>query len=107
LRRAWELGLSKGVVQDFLGGTPAEVPDRYAATSPADLLPLGVRQQVLVHGTEDDSVPYEISKTYRDAAVAAGDEVELVMLEGTGHFELIDPGSKEWPLVLEAARWLI
>src|SRR5262249_49354975 len=59
LRRAWELRLSSTVVADFLGGTPHEVPDRYAFASPIERLPLGI-PQMLFHGTEDSSVPLEI-----------------------------------------------
>ncbi len=106
LRRGWEIGLSKGVVGDFLGGSPDDVPERYAVASPVELLPLGVRQ-VLVHGTEDADVPYKISERYYESAIEAGDQVELVTLEGTGHFEVIDPGSKEWPSVVGAVRWLL
>jgi len=50
LRRAWELGLSQGVVEELLGGRPEQVPERYAAASPQELLPLGV-PQILVHGS--------------------------------------------------------
>src|SRR5213080_1703337 len=41
LRRAWELGLSDNVVEEFLGGTPRQVPERYASASPIQLVPLG------------------------------------------------------------------
>jgi acetyl esterase/lipase len=87
----------------FIGGMPDEVPDRYAEASPIERLPVGVRQ-ILVHGTADDGVPYAMSERY---AAAAGSEVELITLDGTGHFELIDPQSAEWPTVLGAARKLI
>jgi acetyl esterase/lipase len=106
LRMAWQLGLSGRVVHDFLGGGPEEVPERYASASPAEMLPLGVRQ-VLVHGTADDIVPFEIARTYHDAALAAGDDVELVALPGAGHFELIDPRSREWPAVVSAVRSIL
>lgn len=101
LERAWELGLGAGAVADFLEGGPAEAPTRYAAASPRALLPLGVTQLV-VHGTADVSVPYELGADYRAAAVAAGDEVTLLPLPGTGHFELIDPESREWPAIQAA-----
>jgi acetyl esterase/lipase len=101
LRRAYELRLSRGVTGELMGGSPKEHPDRYAAASPAALLPLGVRQ-ILLHGDADDSVPYVISRDYAEAACAAGDPVELVTLPGAGHFELIDPRSAEWPLVERA-----
>lgn len=98
LRRGWELHLSNGVVEDFMGGAPTQVPDRYATASPADLLPLGV-PQLLIHGTEDRSVPYAISRDYQAIAMARGDDVTLVTLPGAGHFELIDPLSREWPAI--------
>ncbi len=97
LRRAWALRLSSGVVEEFLG-SPAEFPERYAAASPIELLPLGVRQ-VLVHGTADENVPFEISERYYSAARGQGDDVALIPLPGVGHFELIDPGSAVWERV--------
>lgn len=106
LRRAWELRLSDGAVKQLMGGTPEQFPERYAAASPAELLPLGVRQ-VLIHGTEDDSVPYAISRDYQAAAVAAGDDAALVTLPGAGHFETVDPTSREWPAVRSAVTALL
>jgi acetyl esterase/lipase len=103
LQRAWELRLSSNVVEDFLEGTPQQVPERYAAASPIELLPLGV-PQTLIHGTEDENVPYEISTCYYAAAQTACDPIDLVTLEGTGHFEPVDPRSQEWPAVAAAIR---
>lgn len=101
LRRAWELRLSDNVTEQLLGGTPEQVPERYAAASPADLLPLGV-PQVLIHGTEDTSVPYAISAEYSARTSAAGDEVELVTLADAGHFEIVDPQAAEFETVRRA-----
>jgi acetyl esterase/lipase len=75
-------------------------PDRYADGSPVELLPLGV-PQIVIHGTVDDSVPFEMSERYVEAA---GGEAELVVLEGTGHFELIDPQAPEFSVTLDAIR---
>jgi pimeloyl-ACP methyl ester carboxylesterase len=71
-----------------------------------DLVPIGVPQRLL-HGTHDDIVPIEISRSYRKAAAAAGDDARLIELEGAGHFELIDPRSREWPAVERAVRDLL
>jgi pimeloyl-ACP methyl ester carboxylesterase len=103
LRRAWELRLSNNVVVDLMGGSPEDVPGRYATASPIEMLPLGVKQ-VLIHGTKDEDVPYEISQRCYAEAVKLGDDCELITLPGTGHFELIDPKSREWPKVVEAVQ---
>jgi acetyl esterase/lipase len=106
LRRAWEMRLGGGIVRDLLAGTPDEVPDRYAAASPAEFLPLGI-PQFLIHGTEDDSVPYTLSADYCREATARGDQAELITLPSAGHFEPIDPRSAWWPETLRAVQSLL
>ncbi|PYP89253.1 MAG: alpha/beta hydrolase [Candidatus Angelobacter sp. Gp1-AA117] len=98
LRRAWELHLSNEAVVEFLGGTPAQVPEHYREASPMERS-IGAEQK-LVHGTVDDSVPYEISKRYFEAKKKAGENVELITLDKTDHFEIVDPGSQVWPKIL-------
>ena len=98
LKMCWSMRLGDGIVKDLMGGSPAQEPDKYAVASPAELLPLGVKQ-VLIHGTADPNVPYKISKTYVERAQTLGDDATLVTLKGAGHFEVIDPQSSEWPLV--------
>jgi len=94
LRRAYALQLGGGVVSLLLGGSPSQVPSRYAAASPKELLPISVPQR-LIHGTEDNIVPFELSEQFARASKNA----RLVPLKGAGHFELIDPRSREWPVV--------
>ena len=101
LRRAYELQLSGGVTKELLGGSPSEVPQRYHSGSPYELLPLGVTQ-VLIHGTNDMNVPYEIATRYFEAAQSRGDRVSLLSLPGAGHFECVDPNTREWSTVKEA-----
>jgi len=92
LRRAQELNLSRGVVDEFLGGYPPE------EASPAVLLPSGVPVRLL-HGLRDEIVPPEISTNYVDRAKLAGQDAELLALPETGHFELVNPESLQWPEV--------
>lgn len=106
LKMCWSMRLSDGVVEDLLGGSPTRVPGRYDAASPASLLPLGVKQ-VLIHGTADSNVPYEISKSYIERAKALGDDATLITLKGAGHFEVINPQSNEWPVVQETVLGLV
>jgi len=106
LRRAWELHLSNTVVADFLGGSPEEVPDRYDFASPVEHLPLGIPQK-LFHGTADASVPHEISERYVRMAQLRGDDAELITLEKASHFDPVDPRTKEFALVRQAALALL
>jgi acetyl esterase/lipase len=106
LRRTWSLGLSDNATGLLMGGSPAEYPERYAAGSPYDLLPLGIRQ-FLIHGTADSDLPLEVSERYEQRAVARGDAATLLTLPDVGHFELIDPTSHIWPTVLSAITGLM
>jgi acetyl esterase/lipase len=101
LRQAWELGLGEGVVRELLGGTPEDYPERYAATSPADLLPLGV-PQILIHGELDVPVPFATCRAYAERAAASGDDVTFIGLPDTGHFEIVDPRAAQWQHVRKA-----
>lgn len=98
-----ERGLGSGITSQLMGGRPTQYPDRYAAGSPAELLPLGGRT-VLVHGEADTVVPVEMSRHYLQLATALGDGADLITLAGAGHFDLIDPRSWVYPTVRDAVR---
>jgi acetyl esterase/lipase len=106
LRHAWELQLGGGAVNEFLGGSPDELPDRYRQASPIELVPLGVPSR-LIHGALDDIVPIEISRRFEAAARNTGDDVQLIPLAGAGHFEVIDPRAQEWPVVRDTILALL
>lgn len=89
-------GIGSGAVAEFVGGGPADVPERYAAADPATLGTLPV-PAVIVHGDRDDRVPVEMSRRYAKLA-----DAELVELPGVGHFELIAPADDAWPVVVGA-----
>jgi dipeptidyl aminopeptidase/acylaminoacyl peptidase len=106
LRRAWELKLSNGAVAELLGGAPDQVPERYRHASPIEMLPARLPQR-LIHGAGDDTVPLELSRRYEKAAIEKGDDCRLIALPGAGHFELIDPRAKEFPVVRDALLALL
>jgi acetyl esterase/lipase len=87
---------------DLLGGRPDDVPERYAAANPMQLVPLGV-PTLLVHGADDETVPVQRSREYAAAARAAGDPVELVEPVPGGHRLHPDPRSEAWRV---AAEWI-
>jgi acetyl esterase/lipase len=89
------------VVTRLLGGSPSEVPGRWGAASPAEMLPLGIRQ-VLITGADDRVVPPSIGAGYARAARAAGDRVDEIVVADAAHFEVIAPGSVAWPTVKRA-----
>ncbi len=106
LHMSWRLNLGGGAASELLGGGFDRVPHRYAAASPAALLPLNV-SQVMIHGTADDRVPFAVSEAYTQAAQAAGDQVTLITLPGVDHFALIDPTSEAWAKTVEALQQLL
>jgi pimeloyl-ACP methyl ester carboxylesterase len=87
--------VGSGAVEALLGGSPAEVPDRYAVADPLTLLPTGV-PTVLIHGTQDAEVPLSQSEAY----AAAGD-ASLRTYRG-GHYEHLDPASEAVVLLRQA-----
>lgn len=106
LEHVWKLHLSNDAVVELLGGTPDDLSDRYHAASPVRLLPLGV-PQILVHGTADENVPFQISQDYAAAAREAGDPVTLLELAGADHFVVIDPQSAAWASTLDCIERLL
>jgi acetyl esterase/lipase len=103
LAACYRLGLDGGAAADLMGGGPEQVPDRYRLADPMSLVPTGLAVR-LVHGTEDDRVPSELSRAYALRAAAAGDDVRCELAPGYGHFAIIDPLSGLWPAVLAAFR---
>jgi pimeloyl-ACP methyl ester carboxylesterase len=85
---------------------PSEVAQRYRDASPAELLPLGVKQ-ILITGTKDLLVPPKYGKEYEAAAQKSGDEIEMIEIENAGHFEVIAPNSTAWPTVERAVLSLV
>ncbi|MFH8787167.1 alpha/beta hydrolase [Streptomyces roseoverticillatus] len=92
LARARELGLSGGAVEEFLGG------GHHPEADPVLRPPAGVRVTVL-HGDADPDVPLELSRSY---AAAAGSNVTLRVLPGTGHYAAITPGTAAYEALLAA-----
>jgi len=98
LRTAWQQRLGDGAVADFLGGSPDDLPDRYFFACPSRHSTRVPR--VLIHGTADDIVPLNVSQDYLTGRSAESGLVRLVELSGADHFDLIDPRSASWKIVL-------
>jgi acetyl esterase/lipase len=85
-------GLGDGAVADFL--KHEDHPD----ADPMRRLPIAARL-LLVHGTDDDTVPITQS---RELAAAAG--CELLELSGAGHFDVVDPRTSHWQAIVGRMR---
>lgn len=68
--------------------------------SPRELLPLGV-PQIHIVGDQDEIILTNV-RHYLEAAEAAGDEPELILLEGAGHFEIVAVDAPEWKVARAA-----
>lgn len=93
-------------VAPLLGGTPEEVPERYAQASPIELLPFGVPLRLL-RGSLDPIVSIEQSARFAKRAQDTGDPVEVWQIEGAGHFDLIAPFAPAWTRVERAVVSLL
>jgi acetyl esterase/lipase len=105
LRLAYDLNLSNGAVAEFLGGTPASRPDLYAAACPSRHAASVPR--VLIHGTRDDTVPIAIAREFVKARERDAVLPKLIEVTDAGHFDLIDPESDAWPVVLHCVQQLL
>ncbi|URN17031.1 MULTISPECIES: alpha/beta hydrolase [Streptomyces] len=97
--RAVELGVCGGAVTQLLGGEEG-FEERAASADPAVLPPTGIAT-VVVQGREDTVVPLPVAEAYAEAAARAGGAVGLTVLDGVGHFPLIDPAADACGVVAE------
>jgi acetyl esterase/lipase len=90
-----------GAVRELMGGSPEDLPERYALADPLALAPLEM-PVLLVHGVLDETVSIELSRSYARDAGAAGGAVELVEIEGEAgrHRAHIDPRGQAWAAVV-------
>ena len=94
-----------GAMQDLLGGSPDDVPGRYALADPIQQVPLPV-PVLCLHSRADEIVPFAQSDAYVRAASAAGGAARLLETAGD-HFTLIDPTSAAWATARSALPVLL
>ena len=82
----------------LMGGSPAEVPERYRAASPIEARP--AIPQLIFQGELDKVVPAAFARDYATAIPKA----KLTVFPKAGHFELIAPSTAEFAEVLAALR---
>jgi acetyl esterase/lipase len=102
LDRAARTRVGDGAAIEFVGH-PDDVPDRYREADPMTRLPTGVPVRCL-HSRDDERVPFEQSARYVASARRAGDDAQLIEVDGA-HADGIDlrtAAGKRVAAVLEA-----
>ena len=57
---------------------------------------------MLINGRQDRIIPTSYAEGYASQMREAGDEVEVRMIDRTGHVELISPGTQAWLAAVDA-----
>ncbi len=89
----------RGEVFRLMGSSPAAFPERYRAGNPGDLLPFQA-PQVLIQGMQDDQIPPDLPSRWASLSHRVGSTATVTMLSGADHFDVVDPASLAWPVVL-------
>lgn len=84
----------KPVIVPLMGGTPTKKPADYAIASPAEHLPLGMRQLLVMAAFTPFMQPYAT------AAKAAGDPVETLQASDD-HFHVVTPNQPDGAKVID------
>ena len=96
----------KHEVYNLMGGKPKDLPARYQAGNPGDLLPFSARQ-VLLQGSLDDQIPADLPRRWTEMAHRSGSHADFILLGGLDHFDVVDPRSSAWPLILKETSRLL
>lgn len=97
-RTAAAEGIGEGAIDDFCGGSSQERPVEHDAIDVIGRLPLGVEVAV-IHGADDDWVPVAQAWAFERACQDTATACEVTVLEGVGHYELIDPDDQAFETV--------
>lgn len=89
-------------VQELLGGTIDEVPERYDLASPINHVAPDAPPYLFIHGSADVFVDVEQSEQMRDALLAAGNDARLLVVPAGGHL-LNDDGRGDQRLSTSAS----
>jgi acetyl esterase/lipase len=86
-------------VYRLMGGRPDDLPKRYQAGNPGDLLPFQA-PQILIQGTYDDQIPPDLPAQWAEKSRRLGSHATVKIIPGADHFDLVDPTTSSWPIVL-------
>jgi acetyl esterase/lipase len=91
----------------FFGGPRADAADAWSAGNPYSYVDRRISLPIhLLQGTADGTVPQRFTLDFAAALEAAGHTVELTIIEGAGHRDMVDP-SASGPIAVEAMLGLL
>jgi len=93
--------LDNGAVKNYLGDSAVNRSD----LDPHVLLNASV-PIVIIHGSEDQRVPIEMSRNFNNSCRRAGLDCTLFEIEKLGHFELIDYRKSSFEIILTQLKKL-
>jgi acetyl esterase/lipase len=94
LALAHQLDLGNGAVIEFLGNDASAMAAACASTHASPV------PRTLLFGTADDFVPISCGRAFVKARKGDDGPVKLIEIPGADHFDVIDPESAAFPLVL-------
>ncbi|GAC67659.1 hypothetical protein GS4_08_02440 [Gordonia soli NBRC 108243] len=83
-----------------LGGTPEQVPQRYASVDPIQNID-PTMPVIAVHGNKDTLVPPILSERYIDAVERRKGIGDLVIADGEDHVSIVSSNSRVYPKILD------
>jgi acetyl esterase/lipase len=100
-----ESPLAAPAVVQFLGGTPAQVPQDYVDASPVDHVTAASPPMLILQGTADTLIPPDQPAALDSALASAGVAHRLIDVAGAPHgFEFQPSGRKLLPVILAFLR---
>jgi acetyl esterase/lipase len=99
------LAAAGATARALMGGSPSEVPERFASADPLQRAPLDVPVRI-VHAVDDATVPVTRSREYVVVARLGEADVSLVEVPEGGHRAPIDPSSGAWSAAAAALEQL-
>lgn len=88
------------VVVDFVGGTQAEVPEKYDQASPISYVAPGAPPFLFISGDADWFVDIEHAHRMQRALDAVGTDTRLLAIPGGGHLLNRSTGGESWDIQL-------
>ncbi|MFI4965328.1 MAG: alpha/beta hydrolase [Caulobacterales bacterium] len=95
--KVWAIACGDDTIDRLVDAAGRKEP--FADTSPAELLPTGIKV-VMVHGVFDSVMPPYTGRDYVQKVRKAGDKAEVVTIPDAGHFDLVIPTTAAWRVIV-------